>query len=61
MRWAPFTPETVQKGVIDLKADIGIALDGDGDRVILIDENAQVLDGDKFDPCYLRTRFGSKG
>lgn len=39
-------PETAQKGVIDLKADIGIALDGDGDRVILIDENAQVLDGD---------------
>lgn len=39
--------ETVQKAVIDNHADIGIALDGDGDRVILVDENAQVVDGDK--------------
>jgi len=39
-------PEIVQKGVIDHRADIGIALDGDGDRVILVDENAQIVDGD---------------
>ncbi|MGM0440498.1 MAG: phosphoglucosamine mutase [Chlamydiota bacterium] len=39
-------PQVIQKGVIDHKADIGIALDGDGDRVIMVDENAQVVDGD---------------
>ncbi len=39
-------PETVQKAVIDHHADVGIALDGDADRVIMIDENAQVVDGD---------------
>lgn len=39
-------PELIQKAVIDHHADIGIALDGDGDRVILVDENAQIVDGD---------------
>ena len=39
-------PELVQKQVIDFKADVGIALDGDADRVIMVDENAQIVDGD---------------
>lgn len=39
-------PETIQKGVIEQKADVGIALDGDADRVIMVDENAQIVDGD---------------
>lgn len=39
-------PELIQKAVIDHHADIGIALDGDADRVVLIDENAQIVDGD---------------
>jgi phosphoglucosamine mutase len=39
-------PETAQKGVIEHKADVGIALDGDADRVVMIDENAQIVDGD---------------
>lgn len=39
-------PETIQKAVIDHHADVGIALDGDADRVIMIDENAQIVDGD---------------
>ncbi|MGR3951474.1 MAG: phosphoglucosamine mutase [Chlamydia sp.] len=39
-------PENVQKAVIDHKTDIGIALDGDADRVIMVDENAQLVDGD---------------
>ncbi|MCB1149149.1 MAG: phosphoglucosamine mutase, partial [Chlamydiia bacterium] len=38
--------EMIQKRVIDHHADVGIALDGDADRVILIDEHAQVVDGD---------------
>lgn len=39
-------PETIQKAVIDHKADVGIALDGDADRVIMVDEQAQIIDGD---------------
>ena len=39
-------PEMVQKAVIDHRADVGIALDGDGDRVLMVDENAQIVDGD---------------
>lgn len=39
-------PQTVQKAVIDHGADVGIALDGDADRVIMVDENAQIVDGD---------------
>lgn len=39
-------PELVQKAVIEHHADVGIAFDGDADRVILIDENAQIVDGD---------------
>ncbi|KIA76729.1 phosphoglucosamine mutase [Parachlamydia acanthamoebae] len=39
-------PETIQKAVIEHRADVGIALDGDADRVIMVDENAQIIDGD---------------
>jgi len=39
-------PETTQKAVIEHKADVGISLDGDADRVVMVDENAQIVDGD---------------
>ncbi len=39
-------PEVIQKGVIENHADVGIALDGDADRIIMVDENAQIVDGD---------------
>lgn len=39
-------PANIQKGVIDHRADVGISFDGDADRVILVDENAQIVDGD---------------
>jgi len=39
-------PEVIQKGVIEHKANIGIALDGDGDRVIMVDEKGHIIDGD---------------
>ncbi|STY99147.1 Phosphoglucosamine mutase [Moraxella lacunata] len=39
-------PETLQKLVLEHKADLGIALDGDGDRIVMVDENGQILDGD---------------
>ena len=39
-------PEIVQEEVIKQRADFGIALDGDGDRVVLIDRKGNILDGD---------------
>ncbi len=39
-------PEIVSKAVIDHRADFGVSLDGDGDRVILVDEKGKILDGD---------------
>jgi phosphoglucosamine mutase len=39
-------PEKMAKLTVSQKAQIGVALDGDADRVILSDENGQVLDGD---------------
>lgn len=39
-------PEVVAKLVVEQNLDLGIALDGDADRCILVDETGRVLDGD---------------
>lgn len=39
-------PQRAQKAVRKHRADFGIALDGDADRVIVIDENGEIIDGD---------------
>lgn len=39
-------PSIIQQMVIDEKADIGIAFDGDADRIIAVDELGNILDGD---------------
>ena len=39
-------PEILQKAVLENKADIGIALDGDADRCIFVDEKGNIVDGD---------------
>ncbi len=41
-------PEAVAEKVREVRADIGIALDGDADRVIIVDEKGNVVDGDQF-------------
>ena len=40
-------PELVSAKVRELRADIGIALDGDADRVIVVDHKGKVVDGDR--------------
>ncbi len=40
-------PESLKQAVLSEQADFGIAFDGDGDRVILIDKNGTIYNGDK--------------
>jgi len=40
-------PEVLAQKVIETRADIGIALDGDADRIVIVDEKGEVVDGDK--------------
>ena len=40
-------PELLQKTVVAVEAAVGIALDGDGDRVVMVDEAGNVVDGDQ--------------
>jgi phosphoglucosamine mutase len=40
-------PQALQKAVLENKADLGIAFDGDGDRVMMVDSLGQLLDGDQ--------------
>src|SRR5699024_3401409 len=39
-------PEALQKAVLQYEADVGIALDGDGDRIVMVDEAGKLVDGD---------------
>ena len=40
-------PDALRAKVKEMRADIGIALDGDADRVIIVDEHGEVVDGDQ--------------
>lgn len=40
-------PQALQKAVVEHQADIGIAFDGDGDRVLMVDAEGNLLDGDQ--------------
>jgi phosphoglucosamine mutase len=40
-------PHALTRKVRELRADVGIALDGDADRVLIIDEKGQIVDGDQ--------------
>jgi phosphoglucosamine mutase len=40
-------PENMQRAVLEYRADIGIAHDGDADRTIICDEKGEIVDGDK--------------
>ncbi|MCG6886308.1 MAG: phosphoglucosamine mutase, partial [Proteobacteria bacterium] len=40
-------PERLQQAVVSKQADLGIALDGDGDRVLMVDRDGTLIDGDE--------------
>lgn len=40
-------PAKLQELVVEKEADIGLAFDGDGDRLIAVDENGKIVDGDQ--------------
>lgn len=48
----------LQKAVLDHGADLGIAFDGDGDRVLMVDDQGHIADGD--DILYLLARSGQQ-
>ena len=41
------SPDSLSRVVLDAKADIGIALDGDGDRLLMADSRGKLYDGDQ--------------
>jgi len=47
--------DAVRARVVEEKADLGIALDGDGDRVLLVDANGEIVDGDEI--VYIIARY----
>lgn len=51
------SPEALQKAVLENNADLGIALDGDGDRLIMVDHKANIIDGDELLYILAKTRL----
>ena len=52
-------PEKIRSMVKKYKADIGISLDGDADRIIMCDEKSNIIDGDQIIAA-LATRWKNK-
>ncbi|WP_283788133.1 phosphoglucosamine mutase [Bermanella sp. WJH001] len=41
------SPKALQQKVVELEADFGVAFDGDGDRVVMVDHKGELVDGDE--------------
>ncbi len=54
-------PEQLRAAVLEKGADMGIAFDGDGDRVVMVDETGAVLDGDDLLYAIVRERVEQAG
>lgn len=52
-------PEKLQQMVVARQADLGIALDGDGDRLIMVDHTGAVVDGDELLYIIAKSKFDS--
>lgn len=48
-------PEALQEKVVEVGADLGIAFDGDGDRVVFVDHKGELVDGDEI--LYIIARY----
>jgi len=53
-------PELLRETVVESGADIGLALDGDADRLIVVDEKGRVIDGDQL-MALVATNFARRG
>jgi phosphoglucosamine mutase len=53
-------PAAVKEEVLSRKADLGVALDGDGDRVLIVDAAGRSFDGDQILYAIARHRAGKK-
>lgn len=42
-----YTSWKISRKVVETESDFGLAFDGDGDRIIAVDENGQIVDGDQ--------------
>jgi len=52
-------PEALCEKVREMRADIGVALDGDADRVVIVDEKGRVVDGDQIMAVIAESWHGS--
>ena len=50
-------PDKLRQTVLAERADFGIALDGDGDRLIMVDEQGEIVDGDELVYIIARSRL----
>lgn len=52
-------PDGLQAAVLEHSADLGVALDGDGDRVVMVDHLGNVVDGDEILCIIAKDRMGT--
>jgi phosphoglucosamine mutase len=53
-------PQRLAEKVLEEKADLGIAFDGDGDRVIMVDHKGELVDGDELIYVIARYKLGNQ-
>lgn len=53
-------PEKLAQAVLAHQADIGIALDGDGDRLIMVDHKGEIVDGDELVYIIAKSRLAAR-